>query len=72
MDEIMDDTQLDSRFSFHQVESSVGESINQFRAACRDFADTINTYVPEGREKSLAMTHMEEVMFWAIAGIARG
>lgn len=32
-----------------------------------DFADSL----PAGREKSLAMTHLEETMFWANAAIAR-
>ena len=28
--------------------------------------------VPPGREQSLALTNLEQVMFWANAGIARG
>jgi hypothetical protein len=27
--------------------------------------------VPEGREKALALTNLEQVMFWANAAIAR-
>ncbi len=31
----------------------------------------LDSAIPEGREKSLAITHLEEVMFWSNAGIAR-
>ncbi len=35
------------------------------------FAAFIVGYVPEGREQSLALTKIEEAMFWANAGILR-
>jgi hypothetical protein len=41
------------------------------RQACRRLADELNAKLPEGREKSLAITHLEEVMFWGNAAIAR-
>ncbi len=31
----------------------------------------VNEVVPDGREKYLAFTKLEEVMFWANAGLAR-
>jgi hypothetical protein len=31
----------------------------------------LNELVPDSREKSLAITHLEEAVMWANAGIAR-
>lgn len=41
------------------------------RAACLDLAVKIVETVPYSREQSNALTRLEEVMFWANAGIAR-
>lgn len=68
----MDSSDLDDRFKYHQPSNedvkSNHESIGHH---CRELAEHLNNLVPEGREKSLAMTHLEEVMMWANAGIAR-
>ena len=36
-----------------------------------DLAHVLNELVPDSREKSLAITHLEEVMMWSNAAIAR-
>jgi hypothetical protein len=38
---------------------------------CLSLARFIDDTLPPGREKSLAITKLEEVMFWANAGLAR-
>lgn len=67
----MDQADLDNRFEFHAASSE--EKRNEHtsvREQCRVLATALNE-IPEGREKSLAITHLEEVMFWANAAIAR-
>jgi hypothetical protein len=68
----MDDADLENRFAFHPATTE--EKRNEhgsIRSACWDLAKRINAALPDGREKSLTINHLEETMFWANAGIAR-
>jgi hypothetical protein len=68
----MEQTDIANRFNFHAATTE--EKRNEhtsIRQACRRLADELNERLPEGREKSLAITHLEEVMFWGNAAIAR-
>lgn len=61
-----------NRFDFHPATSA--EKRNEHtsvRQACRQLADDLNEQLPESREKSLAVTKLEEAMLWANAAIAR-
>ena len=40
------------------------------RQSARDLANTINELCPEGREKSLAITKIEEAVMWANKSIS--
>lgn len=63
---------IENRFAFHPATSE--EKRNEHtsvRSACKYLAYEMNERLPEGREKSLAMTHLEDVMLWANAAIAR-
>jgi len=62
---------LDNRFSYHAPEPGQPEIYQSIRAQARQFAEFINALCPEGREKSLAVTHIEEAVFWSNAAIAR-
>ncbi len=64
-------TDLNNRFSYHPPTQEQVVIYEQTRVYARELAYHLNDAVPEGREKSLAMTHLEEVVFWANAGIAR-
>lgn len=60
------------RFAFHPANTEEKRNAHgSVRHACLDLADFINAKLPEGREKSLAVTKLEEVMFWANAALAR-
>ena len=67
----MDDTDLLNRFTFHQATETTGPKFDHIRAVCLDLAQRINIATPDSREKSLAITHLEEVMYWANASVAR-
>lgn len=63
---------LENRFSFHPaVKEETKDAHEAVRGHCHDLARQLNHLVPEGREKALAITKLEEVMMWANAGIAR-
>ena len=62
---------LDNRFSHHDPLDTSDLDMSHVRELIRDLAEDLNVMVPDGREKSLAMTNLEQVMFWANAGIAR-
>lgn len=63
---------LDRRFAYHQPNTNVTvEKHETVRNTCREFAEYLNSILPDGREKSLAVTSLEEVMFWSNAAIAR-
>lgn len=59
---------LANRFAAHDTQS---EGYDMIRRIAFAFALNINELVPDGREKSLAISSLEEVVFWANAGIAR-
>jgi hypothetical protein len=63
---------LDNRFSHHAPATDARRDAHtDVRRQCRHLADVIDHLVPDGREKALAVTKLEEVMFWANAGLAR-
>lgn len=68
----MDSSDIENRFAFHAATTQEKrDEHTSVRQRCRQLADWINESVPEGREKSSAITHLELVMFWSNAAIAR-
>lgn len=68
----MDSADIEHRFAFHPATTEEKrDEHTSVRQNCRQLADFLNEKLPEGREKSLAITRLEEVMFWGNAAIAR-
>ncbi|WP_326728955.1 hypothetical protein [Streptomyces phaeochromogenes] len=60
------------RFAFHAATTQEKrDEHTSVRQSCRRLADEMNERLPEGREKALVITKLEEVMFWANAATAR-
>jgi hypothetical protein len=69
----MDAGQLAHRFAYHPPsDPSIAAKHEDIRTACGVLAQYLNeTIDKECREKSLAITALEEAMFWANAAVAR-
>lgn len=67
----MDPDDIARRFNSHPADTERARTHEYIRGECLSLAWTLNETVPEGREKALAITNLEQVMFWANAAIAR-
>jgi hypothetical protein len=63
---------LENRFTYHAPKPGQPEIYQKIRDAAHELARLLTTEVPAGRELSLALTNVEQAVFWANAGIARG
>lgn len=66
-----DSKYLDNTFTYH---APTGRSMPLYiglRAAGKFFARMLLTLLPESRERSTALTHIESACFWANACVAR-
>ncbi|AII28236.1 hypothetical protein VC74_gp34 [Mycobacterium phage Sparky] len=63
---------INHRFDFHPATTDEKRAEHgSVREACKALAHKLDRDLPAGREKALATTTLEEVMFWANAAIAR-
>jgi hypothetical protein len=68
---VMDNSEIERRFTYHRPEGQKITDHDDVRAMFRGWAYLLNETLPEGREKSLAFTALEESSFWSHAAIAR-
>jgi len=68
----MDPQDIEHRFAFHAATTDEKRDAHgSVRQACRQAADRINELTEPSREQSLAITALEEAMFWGNAALAR-
>jgi hypothetical protein len=67
----MDSAELDKRFTSHPPQGDQSERYAQIRSEIRRVAELITDLTPDSREQALALTKLEEAVFWANAAIAR-
>jgi hypothetical protein len=62
---------LRNRIKYHRPDEDAISRIALMRRQALEWAEDVLGLVPEGREQALAITKIEEALFWANAGIAR-
>jgi len=67
----MDKGDIRNRFTYHPPLEGQAEKYTDIRSTALTLALLIDTLCPDSREKSLAITQLEESVFWANASIAR-
>lgn len=63
--------EIDIRFQYHKPKEWQPEVYQSMRDQAKEFAMEIEVNCPDSREKSIAMTKLEEAVMWANASIAR-
>lgn len=62
--------QIDNIFTYHAPKEGQPAKYQTLRENARQLAHAINHLCPESREKSLAITHLQEAIMFANASIA--
>lgn len=68
---MISDSDLRNRFTYHAPSEQQTASYETLRSDALALAGVINDLCSDSREKSLAITHLEEAVMWANASIAR-
>lgn len=63
--------ELKGRFQGHALDEARGAAVVEVREMCMNLALRLNELAPDGREKSVAVTHLEDVMHWGNKAIAK-
>lgn len=62
---------IDRNFTYHAPKPGQPERYASIRAKAKELAELIDVQCPQSRERSIAMTNLEQSVFWANAAIAR-
>ena len=69
--EFMIQEEIENRFTYHPPVGNQAQKYQELRLKAKELAYVLGKFCPASRELSLAITHLEEVVFWANAAIAR-
>lgn len=62
---------IENNFSYHAPKEGQPVMYEQIRSQAKELAYIFNGLCPLSRERSVALTKLEEAVFWANASIAR-
>ena len=62
---------IENNFTYHTPKPDQISRYTEIRQNCKLTAELLDRLCPDSREKSLAMTKLEEAVMWANASIAR-
>lgn len=62
---------IENNFTYHAPFGDQPQRYEQIRAKAKEFAEFIVANTPSSREQSVALTNLEQSVFWANAAIAR-
>ena len=68
---VEDSNRLNNNFTYHAPFGDQSQRYGDIRDAAKAYATSLMQNCPPSRELSLALTKIEEVVFWANAAIAR-
>jgi len=63
--------QIEHNFKYHPPREGQQKIYEEMRHEAKDFALFVELNCPDSREKSIALTKIEEAVMWANAAIAR-
>ena len=63
--------EIHDRFTYHPPSERGVQRHAKLTVGFVDLATVIDAVCPDGREKSLVMTNLEQAKFWASAAVAR-
>ena len=58
-------------FTYHPTKAGQAERYAGIRSKAKELAELIDAECPRSRERSIALTNLEQSIFWANASIAR-
>ena len=62
---------VENDFTYHKPFGNQVSRYNHLRNIIKQAAEAVVLYCPESRERSIALTKLEEAVMWANASIAR-